>query len=167
MKKKPDSLTCKRFARGALCAIAILGLSAALDGMGLSFFAAQVAQAEPEMSDLEQKAHWQAQYRTLLQLQVRLRGNAATSRENYARARRRNYPRGGARQQFLIDEREAIDELAKVQTETEELLEQARRASVPRNWFYEVDDEGTQSTAPAATATTPADEDDGRNPLYK
>jgi hypothetical protein len=165
MKKKSDNVIFDRIARGALCAIAILGLSAALDGMGLCLFTPQVARAETEMSDLDQKAHWQGQYRMLLQSQTRLQASAARSRENYARAQRRNYPRGGARQQFLADEQAAIDELVKVKAETEDLLEKARRAAVPRTWFSEVDDEGIQSTAPAAT--TVDDEDDGRNPLYK
>lgn len=154
----------KRLARIALCAVAILGLSTALDGIGISFFAPQVAHAGTEKSDLEQKASWQEQYRTLLINQATLVDNAAKSRHNYAQAQRRNYPRGGARDQFLLDAAKAEAELAELKKETTDLLERARREDVPRNWFYEVDDEDIRPAAPAA-----AEEDDsreGRNPLY-
>ena len=159
-----------RLIRGILYVTVILGLSAALDGVGLSGlapFAAESAQAGNENSELRLKKNWQDRYRRLLQNQARLRDNAAKSRENYSRARRRNYPRGGARQQFILDADEAERDLVKVEAETMELLEQARRDALPRNWVYEVEDENIQ--APAATASDPDEPDDsreGRNPLY-
>ena len=55
-----------RIIRGVLSAAAILGLSLALDGVGVSTFSAQVAQAEAGMTDLEEKAGWQQKYRMLL-----------------------------------------------------------------------------------------------------
>jgi hypothetical protein len=149
-------------------AAAVIGLSAALDGIGLagaSLIAADVALAGTENPALSQKEAWQERYRRLLQDQVRLRHNAAKSRENYSRARRRNYPRGGARQQFILDAEEAERNIVKVEKETMALLEQARRDALPGNWVFEVEDEDIQ--APAATTQTERDDSrDGRNPLY-
>jgi hypothetical protein len=154
--------------RGLLCAFAVIGLSAALDGIGLSgasIISADVAQAGNGNSVHSQKSTWQRHYRMLLHDQARLRDNAAKSRENYARARRRNYPRGGARQQFIVDAEEAERDLIKVEEETLKFLEQARRNALPRNWIFEVEDENIQ--APAATAASERDDSrDGRNPLY-
>jgi hypothetical protein len=169
MNNQANVLNCHRIIRGVLSAAAILGLFLALDAVGVSVFSVQVAQAETGMTELEEKAGWQQRYRTLLQLQTRLRDDASTARENYARAQRRNYPRGGARQQFIVDAEEAEAQLVTARAETETLLEQARHNAIPRNWFYEVDDEDIQSTSPAATGANEDAEDDsreGRNPLY-
>lgn len=167
--RNEKSLRCNRLLRRLFCVVAVIGLSAALDGIGLSgasLFAADVAMAGNEDPALSHKDAWQSRYRRLLENQARLRDNAEKSRENYSRARRRNYPRGGARQQFIIDAEEAERDLAKVEEETMELLEQARRDALPRNWIFEVEDEDIQ--APAATGQTERDDSDdgGRNPLY-
>ncbi len=167
MMRSRGHSTSKRWVRGVLCTVAIVSLVMALDGIGLSVLGYQVAHAGTADSALEEKADWQGRYRRLLQRQARLRDNAAKSRENYARAQRRNYPRGGARQLFILDAEAAEAELVKVEAETEGLLEQARREALPRNWFYEVDDEGVQ--LPAAKTSASADQNDsreGRNPLY-
>ena len=166
MNQERNAMTCNRLVRGILVSVAILGLSVTLDGIGVSIFAPQVAQADTETSDLEVKAQWQQRYRQLLQNQARLRDNAKKSRENYARAQRRNYPRGGARQQFIVDAELAEADLVMVEAETEALREEARRSAIPRNWFYEIDDEDIQAPAPAAAAVENTD-DGGRNPLYR
>jgi hypothetical protein len=92
------------------------------------------------------------------------------ARENYARAQRRNYPRGGARKQFLIDAEEADKQLVLVKEEIAQLNTSARHASIPQNWFYEVEEEPITYGAPAASASSDdrngEDDDGGRNPLY-
>ncbi len=164
-------MNCNRFLRRVLEGGGVLGLSLTLGGIGLSPIAPAVAQAAntKELSGLEQKAEWQQRYRRLLQGQQQLRAEAATSRENYARAKRRNYPRGGALQQFLIDAEKAESELVELEQETAEFLEQARGEAIPRNWFYEVDDEDIRAPSPVATRPDDreaADDRAGRNPLY-
>ena len=151
-----------------------LGLAIALCVIGLPILASITAQAqagaEPTLE--EQKADWQGRYRSLLQNEARLHHNAQMARENYARAQRRNYPRGGARQQFLVDADDAEKELVTVKEELAQLQVDARHDSIPKNWLYEVEEEPITSGPPAsASQNAAADDDDqddreGRNPLY-
>ncbi len=149
---------------------AMFGLVLMLAVAGGALLMADVAGAQTPEQELEQKAQWQERYRVLLQTQETLRSNAEKSRDNYARAQRRNYPRGGARQQFILDAEKAEKELVKVKAETEEMLDQARREAIPQNWFYEVDDEPIQPLPAASTTdgqgTAAAQDREGRNPLY-
>jgi len=129
-----------------------------------------LARAETEEELMQKKQDWQDRYRQLRQDAKRLERNAAAARENYARAQRRNYPRGDALQQFLVQEQDAETELAKVKKELAGIFDEARRAGIPPGWLYEVEDEPVVVPAPAASANPSddaADEDDGRNPLYK
>jgi hypothetical protein len=133
-----------------------------------SFVAPNVANAQTEEQLMEQKNEWQERYRGLLQEAERLKENAATMRSNYSQAQQRNYPRGNARQEFLIKADEAETELVKVKAQLAGIFEEARRAGIPPRWLYEVDDEPI--VVPAAADSANADdeeEDDGRNPLYK
>jgi hypothetical protein len=148
--------------------ISILGLAIALYAIGGSLLMPDIAQADSGGSLLEQKTHWQNRYRALLSDSARLQDDAIRSRENYARAQKRNYPRGGARQQFIIDAEEAEEDLVKVKSEIEQIFVEARRAAVPPSWLYEVDDEAIKPTAPASASDDERDPEDteGRNPLY-
>ena len=148
-----------------------LGLAIALCVIGLPILASTTAQAqagaEPTLE--EQKADWQGRYRSLLQNEARLHHNAHMARENYARAQRRNYPRGGAREQFLIDADDAEKELVTVKEELAQLQLDARHEAIPKNWLYDVEEEPITSGPPAsASRNAAADQDDreGRNPLY-
>jgi hypothetical protein len=147
--------------------ISILGLALLLCTASFSISmtaSAQTAAADPA----EQKDAWQSRYRRLLQDSARLAYNAEISRENYARAQRRNYPRGGARQQFLVDAEAADKELVDVKKEIEKILLEARHEALPPNWRFQVEDEPIDRPSPASAS----DEDDsaadraGRNPLY-
>ena len=115
------------------------------------------------------KDEWQHDYRQLLQDAARLRRNSLNARENYARAQRRNYPRGGARQAMLVEAEEAERGLAEVDAQIEQLRLDGRRAGALPGWFYEVDEETQEPAQPAfpAEATEASPEDrEGRNPLY-
>jgi hypothetical protein len=139
-------------------------LAMALLLVGSLALPAATQNAKPQQSLAERKAEWQERYRRLLLDASRLEQNAAGARENYARAQRRNYPRGGAREQFLIDAATAEKELEKVKQKIEAIFVEARREAIPPNWLYEVEDEGVTWTSPASQSS--ADVDDGRNPLY-
>jgi hypothetical protein len=144
--------------------ISTLGLAIAVCAVSFPLLASDHAQADT----FAQKSEWQERYRSLLRNAARLEDNVAKSRENYARAQRRNYPRGGARQQFIIDADEAEKELVTVKAEIEQIFVDARHNAVPTNWLYEVDDEPIMPAAPASVSDGESDEDDraGRNPLY-
>jgi hypothetical protein len=154
--------------------VSTLGLAILLCLIGLPILTPSSAQAQTGAQPTleEQKAEWQDRYRSLLQNQARLHHNAQMARENYARAQRRNYPRGGARQQFLIDAEDAEKELVTVKEEIAQISLDARHASIPQNWFYAVEEEPLTFGPPAASATNngsnaDAEEDRaGRNPLY-
>ena len=113
----------------------------------------------------EVKAEWQGRYRKLLTDAARLRRNAEAARYNYSQANQRNYPRGAARKQFLIDEENAQAELVQVEADIEKLREDGRREGALPGWFYEVEDEPLDAPQPAAPVEDPADRE-GRNPLY-
>jgi hypothetical protein len=149
--------------------VSTLGLATALCVIGLPTLMPSAAQAQTgaQPTEEEQKAKWQDDYRSLLQNEARLRHNGQMARENYARAQRRNYPRGGARQQFLIDADKADAELVQVKEEIAQLQTSARHESIPQSWFYEVEEEPITYGAPAASASNDDEDDDGgRNPLY-
>jgi len=157
--------------------VSTLGMAIALCVIGLPILTPSAAEAQTGAQPTleEQKAEWQNRYRSLLQNQARLHHNAQMARENYARAQRRNYPRGGARQQFLIDANDADKELVTVKEEIAQIHVDARHASIPQNWLYDVEEEPITMGPPAASATNSgsadadadAEEDRaGRNPLY-
>jgi hypothetical protein len=153
--------------------VLILAMAIVSHGIELPIFSAATAQAAPSSPPTaeEQKKEWQDRYRDLLQNAARLERNALASRENYARAQRRNYPRGGAREQFIVDAELAEKQLVTVKTEIEGILDEARHAAIPPNWINEVDEENFSYAPPASTTEAGdevADEDDreGRNPLY-
>lgn len=147
--------------------VSTLGLAIACFAISLPLLTPGDAQADAEQALLDQKAHWQGRYRTLLRNAARLEETAKNSRENYARAQRRNYPRGGARQRFILDAENAETELVKLKEEIAQIFVDARRDAIPTNWLWEVDDEPID-LAPPASASEEDDEDDraGRNPLY-
>ncbi|MEE8163955.1 MAG: hypothetical protein V3T64_00150 [Myxococcota bacterium] len=127
------------------------------------------AEGKPVDATQAMKDKWQADYRRLLQDADRLRRNARNARENYVHAQRRNYPRGGARQQMLIEAEEAERGLVEVEARIEQLRLDARRAGALPGWFYEVDDEPrgmAQPASPAETTGPSPDDRAGRNPLY-
>jgi hypothetical protein len=137
----------------------------------VSLSSALPTSAEGQQADALQptKDEWQADYRRLLQDADRLRRNAQNARENYARAQRRNYPRGGARQAMLIEAEEAESGLVEVEAQIEQLRLDGRRAGALPGWFYEVDDEPpghTQPASPAETTELSPEDREGRNPLY-
>jgi hypothetical protein len=155
--------------------VSTLGLATALCVIGLPTLMPSATQAQTgaQPTEEEQKAKWQDHYRSLLQNEARLRHNGQMARENYARAQRRNYPRGGARQQFLIDADKADAELVQVKEEIAQLQTSARHESIPQSWFFEVEEEPITFGSPAASASNApsassddGDDDGGRNPLY-
>lgn len=149
-------------------ALSTLGLAIALAVISLPLLPPEAARAGGEQSLAEKKAEWQDRYRTLLQNAARLRSNADASRENYARAQRRNYPRGGARQQFILEAENAEKELVEVKEEIAQIAIDARHAAIPPSWLYEVDDEPISPT-PAASASGQHDKQEeraGRNPIH-
>jgi hypothetical protein len=151
-----------------------LGLAIALCVIGLPVLMSTTvhAQAGAEPTLEEQKADWQGRYRSLLQNEARLHHNAQMARENYARAQRRNYPRGGAREQFLVDADNAEKELVTVKEELVQLRTAARHDAIPKNWLYEVEEEPITTGPPASASQSATGSDgdredrEGRNPLY-
>lgn len=157
----------KRLLETRLLAGLLIGLCGAL--VAPTVLVASDAFGEDEYdAELELKEEIQRQYRDLLRNKAIFQRNAVTAREEYAEANRRNYPRGEARKQYLINEKEALDALAEVEVAIEKLHEQGRRDGALPGWFAEVEDEPLSLTQPAA----PAEDDDrvrdreGRNPLY-
>lgn len=148
--------------------LSILGLAMAFAVISLPLLAPDAARAGTDQTLEEKKAEWQGRYRSLLQNAARLRSNAETSRENYARAQRRNYPRGGARQQFIVDAENAEKELVEVKEAIAQIAVDARHASIPPNWLYAVEDEPITVSAPASPSDQQDEQEEraGRNPLY-
>jgi len=105
----------------------------------------------------------------LLRNAALLERNARRSREYYAQAQRRNYPRGGARQRLLAQAAEAEAELRTVREEIEALRVEARREGALPGWLYEVEDEEIvvpEPAAPDGSDSSSDERDAGRNPLY-
>ena len=146
----------------------LLGIGVAL---ATSLAAPVLARAETEEELMQKKQEWQDRYRKLRQEAARLERNAANARESYARAQRRNYPRGNALAQYLVDAENAEKELAKVKAELNGIFDEARREGIPPGWLYAVEDEPIDVPAPAAAGgASPGatdDDDGGRNPLYQ
>ncbi|MBJ18073.1 MAG: hypothetical protein GY910_09310 [bacterium] len=128
----------------------------------------QIASAQTAEEIRAQRDNWQRKYRALLSDRVRLKENIAKSRKNYSQAQRRNYPRGGARQKFLVDAENAEKALAATEEAIAEIFTDARREGVPPGWLYEVEDEPIEATRPAASDSNAVDPEDraGRNPIY-
>jgi len=124
------------------------------------------AQTQTEEEIQELRETWQNRYRTLLSDRARLTRNIAAAKENYARAHRRNYPRGGARQQFLIDADSAERELAATEREIAGIFTEARHENVPPGWLYQVEDEQIETSQPAALDESEEQDRAGRNPIY-
>lgn len=139
-------------------------------GLALAILLVLVMAAPTAVAEVEDiakvKAEWQGEYRGLLQEALRLRTNATNARRNYAEAQRRNYPRGGARQQYLIDADAAEKQLAKVEQDIEALRVRARHEGAMPAWFYEVDDEDIVVPRAPAAADPNGQDREGRNPLY-
>jgi hypothetical protein len=151
--------TSRLLAAGATLAFAV-GLPSALP---------VPAEAEPVDALEAMKDEWQDEYRRLLQDADRLRRNASNARENYARAQRRNYPRGGARAEMLVEADQAERDLVEVEAQIEQLRLDGRRAGALPGWFYEVEDEprgNPQPASPGETTEASPEDREGRNPLY-
>lgn len=135
-------------------------------GVALDATMATAAGSEEEQS---LKEEWQRNYRGLLQERARLQRNAAAARADYKRAQRRNYPRGGAREQILRNAKEAEKGIVQVETVIEAFKVDARGAGVLPGWLYEIEEEEAEGLAPAAPAEEAARDDrdrEGRNPIY-
>lgn len=145
----------------------LLAVAFVLSALGLSPLASDTATAGTQQDPADQKEEWQGRYRGLLQNAARFEMNANALRESYEHAVRRNYPRGAARTQFLIDAEKAEKELVQIKAELDSLRLQAHRDAIPPAWLYQVDDEPLPSTPAAAAAKdSDAEEREGRNPLY-
>lgn len=130
-------------------------------------FAAALAAAETEEEILAKRTQWQDRYRVALTNREILKDNIAKLRNSYAQAQRRNYPRGGAREAFLMKAREQEVLLEETEKEIVAIREEARSASIPPGWLAEVEDE--EIVAPSQPAAPAEDEQidrEGRNPLY-
>jgi hypothetical protein len=166
--------------------LSVLGLAIAIASIGLSLAAPNDAGAESDQELMDRKTVWQDNYRLLLRNAALLDQDAKVSRENYARAQRRNYPRGGARQLYIVNAEIAEKKLVEMNKEIEQVADNARRDAIPPHWIYEVDDEPIVLSPPASATGdgNESDEDDvpdwdkespdddvdddreGRNPLY-
>jgi hypothetical protein len=144
-----------------LVAFAALALALASPGP-----AAASSGADDEASIEESKAEWQGQYRRLLSDKALLQRNLEAARTSYSKSRRRNYPRGAARQQFLIDADTAEKQLVEVEAEIEKLKTDARSEGILPGWLYEVEQGPLNAPQPAAPAEEDLQDREGRNPLY-
>jgi hypothetical protein len=150
------------FLRRAFSAVALALL---LVGTGASTLSAE-SYADEERASADKKAEWQGDYRKLLNDAARLERNVAAAKENYSQARQRYYPRGAARQQIVIDRKLAEKELVEVEAEIDRFKTNGRREGAAPSWFYEVEEEPRKASMPAAKAEEPAQDREGRNPLY-
>jgi len=129
--------------------------------------AATTASAESEEELAAKRTLWQEKYRTLRHDKVRLQTDIATLTNAYALAQRRNYPRGGARDEIRIQAAEATKLLAETEEGLASIHDEARRAGVPAGWLYEVEEEPIELGQPASMGDGEEAEDRaGRNPLY-
>jgi len=124
------------------------------------------AGADDDASIGETKAEWQGEYRRLLSDKALLQRNLEAARASYSKSRRRNYPRGAAREQFLIEADTAEKELVKVEAEIKKLKSDARREGILPGWLYEVEQGPLDAPRPAAPTEEDPQDRDGRNPLY-
>src|SRR6056297_2125210 len=120
MQTPDPSLRCRFRCRSrARRLVTRLGLALALGLIAATFTSLSAvptarAQLATEKELQAQKQYWQERYRMLLRNAALLERNARRSREDYAQAQRRNYPRGGARQRLLEQAAEAEAELRTV-----------------------------------------------------
>lgn len=150
----------------ALVALLAWTLAAAGVASPLAPAPASASSSEEELQAM--RDHWQDRYRHLLRVRGQLKNEIEQSKAAYARAQRRNYPRGGARQQFLLQAQQAEKALAETQQEIEALFTEARFAEVPPGWLYEVEDEPIDLSPRPASPDDAGDAADreGRNPLH-
>ena len=132
--------------------VSMLALALALSAISLPLALPNAARADTDLESQDPRTVWQDSYRLLLHDAAMLEQDAKTWRENYARANRRNYPRGGARLQYILNADSADKELAKVKQEIERVTIQARRDAIPPFWIYEVDDEPIVLSPPASAS---------------
>ncbi|HKK50241.1 MAG TPA: hypothetical protein VKA74_01575 [Myxococcota bacterium] len=175
MQTPDPSLRCRFRCRSrARRLVTRLGLALALGLIAATFTSLSAvptarAQLATEEELQAQKQYWQERYRMLLRNAALLERNARRSREDYAQAQRRNYPRGGARQRLLAQAAEAEAELRTVREEIEALRVEARREGALPGWLYEVEDEEIvvpEPAAPDGSDSSSDERDAGRNPLY-
>ena len=125
------------------------------------------AAAETEEEILAERTQWQERYRVYLTNREIIKDNIAKLRHNHQQAQRRNYPRGAARQRFLIEADEQEIQLQETEQEITAFRAEARAAGIPPGWLAEVEDEAIALPAqPAAAADEGGDDREGRNPLY-
>ena len=124
------------------------------------------AAAETEEETLAKREYWQTKYRVLLRNQAILKENVTKLEHDYAQAQRRNYPRGGARNELLLKATSQRQQLAQTAQEIASIFTEARTSNVPPGWLYEVEDEPIDTRRPASPDTAGEDDRAGRNPRF-
>jgi len=124
------------------------------------------AAAESERETLTKREYWQHKYRVLLRNQAILKDNVTKLEHDYAQAQRRNYPRGGARNELLMKATSQRQQLAQTEKEIASIFTEARTADVPPGWLYEIEDEPIDTRRPALPDTAGEDDRAGRNPRF-
>jgi len=137
---------------------------------GLASVDANPAHAQSAQDEEKGKEYWQERYRGLLRRAAQARHDNTIAMESYKRAKRRNYPRGSARDRFLSQAEEAERELATVEKEIATFRSDARQQGALPGWLYEVEEEPFELAPAAAPPSDTSDETrvdrEGRNPLY-
>jgi hypothetical protein len=152
----------RTFPLGRLLA-AVFALSLALAMPGI---VAASSGADEDASIEDTKDDWQSEYRGLLINKARVQRNLEAARTSYSKSRRRNYPRGAAREQFLIDAATAEKELVELDREIDQFKTKSRRQGILPGWFFEVEEGPLDAPQPAAPAEEDPEDREGRNPLY-
>lgn len=124
------------------------------------------AEAQSEEETLAKREYWQDKYRVLLRNQAILKDNVTKLEHDYAQAQRRNYPRGGARNELLMKAIGQRQQLAQTEKEIASIFTEARKADVPPGWLYEIEDEPIDTRRPALPDTSGEDDRAGRNPRF-
>lgn len=157
-------------AAGAWRIAAVLAL--AINGLVVGSIVLWPIEGGAQSDDAALKVYWQDRYRSLRQSKVRLEQTIEEATKEYAEANRRNYRRSGVRHGYRTQALEAKAELARVQTELDQIYDEARRESVPITWLYEVENEPVDPGRSRATdagderSRKAAEHQEGRNPLY-
>lgn len=124
------------------------------------------AAAETEEETLAKREYWQDKYRVLLRNQAILKDNVTKLEHDYAQAQRRNYPRGGARNELILKATLQRQQLAQTEKEIASIFTEARTSDVPPGWLYEIEDEPIDTPRPASPDTAGEDDRAGRNPRF-
>ena len=124
------------------------------------------AAAETEEETLAKREYWQDKYRVLLRNQAILKDNVTKLEHDYAQAQRRNYPRGGARNELILKATLQRQQLAQTEKEIASIFTEARTSDVPPGWLYEIEDEPIDTSRPASPDTADEDDRTGRNPRF-